>query len=179
MTPHLADTPVLTTERLTLRAPKMDDFGPMCAFMGSERARFIGGPVTEQRAQWNIFAHIVGMWALRGFGSFIVTRTGEDEALGMTGPWYPETWPEKEIGWTCWDPALEGTGMMHEAASAAVAHAFRDLCWTTAVSYIDAGNARSIRLAERLGASPDPEAATPPGDDKTLVYRHPAPERLQ
>lgn len=176
MTVFLANTPVLTTERLTLRAPKIDDFAPMKAFFASDRAKFIGGPVTDLRQQWNIFAHVVGMWALRGFGSFIVTRRGEDAAIAMTGPWYPETWPEKEIGWTCWDSALEGTGIMFEAASAAVRHAFVDLGWDTAVSYIDPENTRSIRLAERLGAVRDDAAEGPGGDG--LVYRHPGPEAL-
>ena len=40
------------------------------------------------------------------------------------------------------------------------------------VSYIDPGNARSIALAERLGARPDPDA--PRADPDDLVYRHTA-----
>ena len=174
MTAHLAGTPVLATERLTLRAPKAADFEAMKAFLSSDRAGYIGGPIKDLRQLWNVFAQIVGMWPLRGFGSFVVTRTGDDRTLGMTGPWYPETWPEKEIGWTCWDPDLEGTGMMFEAARAATVHAFRDLGWKTAVSYIDPANVRSIRLAERLGAKLDESAASPSGGG--LVYRHPAPE---
>jgi RimJ/RimL family protein N-acetyltransferase len=41
------------------------------------------------------------------------------------------------------------------------------------VSYIDPGNARSIRLAERLGARLDRSAAK--SDPEDLVYRHEAP----
>jgi RimJ/RimL family protein N-acetyltransferase len=41
------------------------------------------------------------------------------------------------------------------------------------VSYIDRNNSRSIALAERLGAVPDPDAATPDNSDD-LVYRHPS-----
>ena len=43
------------------------------------------------------------------------------------------------------------------------------------VSYIDPENARSIRLAERLGAMPD-DGAPQPAHDPCLVYRHSASE---
>ena len=74
-----------------------------------------------------------------------------------------------------WDPAAEGKGYAFEAAQAARAHAFDVLGWETAVSYIDPGNARSIELAERLGAVRDPEAA--PFHEGDLVFRHSAPGR--
>jgi RimJ/RimL family protein N-acetyltransferase len=180
MIPHLADTPILTTERLTLRAPRMDDYPAWEAFFASDRARFIGGPGTTRTA-WRAFAHVVGMWALKGLGSFVITRTDQDKPLGMTGPWAPQDWPENELGWTIWTTEAEGQGLAFEAASAARDFAFRDLGWTTAVSYIDHGNDRSVALAERLGASLDPDAPVPTKDDgpKVMVYRHPAPEGLQ
>ena len=64
---------------------------------------------------------------------------------------------------------------MAEAARAVIAHAFRDLKWSTAVSYIDPNNTRSTALAERLGARPDPQAAYP-GEPPIVVWRHPAPK---
>lgn len=44
----------------------------------------------------------------------------------------------------------------------------------TLVSYIDPANARSIALAERLGARHDPDAPLPEGEtpEETIVYRH-------
>lgn len=179
MTPALANTPVLTTERLVLRAPRAGDWPVFADFLGSDRSRFIGGPKDRKEA-WRAFGHVIGMWVLRGFGSFVFTRKDGDTPLGMTGPWFPEGWPEREIGWTVWRPEAEGKGYAHEAAKAARDHAFRDLGWETAVSYIDGGNARSVALAERLGAildtaarAPDPGAGAP-----CLVYRHrhPGPE---
>ena len=114
-------------------------------------------------------------WVARGYGSFVITLKGSDTAVGLTGPWHPIEWPEREIGWTLWTDEAEGRGIAFEAASAARDHAFRDLGWDTAVSYIDVGNARSIALAERLGARLDPDAAFP-GDPPCLVYRHRRPE---
>ena len=96
----------------------------------------------------------------------------------MAGPWEPKGWPEPEIGWTRWNGADEGKGFVREAAEVTRAWAYRELGWTTAVSYIDARNARSVRLAERLGATPDWDAATPRGE-QCVVFRHPAPEALQ
>ena len=177
MTARLADTPVLEAERLTLRAPRMADFDAWVDFSGSNRARYIGGPLDLCKA-WRAFAHIAGQWALRGYGSFIFCLKGSDAPLGMSGPWHPADWPEREIGWTVWDAAAEGKGFAFEAATAARAWAYDHLGWPTAVSYIDEDNARSIALAERLGATLDPDAALPAGHDGVLVYRHPSPEAL-
>jgi RimJ/RimL family protein N-acetyltransferase len=92
----------------------------------------------------------------------------------MTGPWFPEGWPEQEIGWSLWSAEAEGRGFALEAAQAARGYAYGDLGWPTAVSYIRPENRRSIALAQRLGAVLDPDAATP-DDSDDLVYRHPAP----
>jgi len=172
MTARLADTPVIETERLILRAPTLEDYPAFERFMASGRAQYVGGPIGRHEA-WRAYGHLVGLWALRGSGSFIITRKGDNTPLGATGPWHPINWPEREIGWTCWDASLEGTGMMFEAARAAVDFAFNDLGWDTAVSYIDPENPRSVALAERLGAKADPSADRPHPDD--VVYRHPKP----
>ena len=174
MKPELINTPVIETERLILRAPAIADWPAWRTFVGSDRARYIGGPLDEAKA-WRSFGHVVGMWVLRGYGSFVFTTRTSDAPLGMTGPWHPADWPERELGWTLWAPEAEGRGYAREAAEAARDHAFRDLGWDTAVSYIDPDNARSIALAERLGARRDMKAAYP-GDKPCYVYRHPKPE---
>ena len=168
---HL-DTPVLQTERLTLRAPQLADFPAFAAFLTSPRAAHVGGPVTHERA-WRAFGHLVGHWVLRGYGLFFLTLKASDHVIGMAGPWFPESWPEQEVGWSLFTAEAEGKGYAAEAASAALAHAFGPMGWKTAVSYIDPANAASIALAERLGAALDPTAATPDPADPTLVYRHP------
>ena len=129
----------------------------------------------DEGKTWRAFCHLIGTWVARGYGSFIFTMKGNDQALGLTGPWHPIDWPEAELGWTVWSDAAEGKGLAFEAASAARAHAFDDLGWTTAVSYIDPANSRSIALAKRLGATLDANAATPPGNKDCLVFRHPHP----
>ncbi len=174
--PALVGVPVLETERLVLRAPRPEDCEGVVAFHASERARFMGGHSGRDKA-WRTFAVHIGHWVLRGYGNWAVTVKGSDDCVGVVGCWYPEGWPEREIGWSLFDGA-EGKGIAREAALAARDHAYRALGWTTAVSYIDRGNARSIRLAERLGATLDARAASPGSGEQTLVFRHPGPEAL-
>ncbi|MEL6233956.1 MAG: GNAT family N-acetyltransferase [Pseudomonadota bacterium] len=163
----------LETERLILRRPTRADEAGAVAFYESDRSKFVGGPFKTHIA-WSCWAADFGHWDLRGFGSFAVTMKGDDTCLGIVGPYYPATWPEFEIGWLIW-PEAEGRGIAYEAARACVDHAFRDLGWETAVSYIDPENARSIALAERLGAVRDDAAPRP--DPEDYVFRHPRPER--
>ncbi|MDO5606507.1 MAG: GNAT family N-acetyltransferase [Paracoccus sp. (in: a-proteobacteria)] len=174
----LSNTPVLTTERLILRAPTAADWPAWRAFSLSDRAAFVRAPDYDAQKAWRTFGTMIGQWVLRGWGEFVFTLKGDDRALGMVGPWFPEGWPEPEIAWMMWDTDHGGKGLALEAARAAVAHALGPLGWDTAVSYIDPANTASIRLAERLGAVLDPDAATPElAESKTLLaYRHPKQE---
>ena len=164
----------IETERMILRGPRAEDAPAFAGFYGSDRSVHAGGPATKTQA-WNFLAADYGHWVMRGFGRFILTLKGSDRAIGLGGPYQPGTWPEREIGWVLFDGADEGKGLAREAAEAFLAHAFGPLGWDTAVSYIAPENARSIALAERLGARLDPEARTPKPGVETLVYRHPHP----
>ncbi len=165
----------IETERLILRAPKPEDWEAFQPFALSERAEGIGGPFTLGKA-WRTFATEMGHWAIHGYGMWIVTKKGDDKAIAMIGPWTPADWPENEVGWMVFDPALEGTGIAAEAARAAVDHAYSVLDWDTVVSYVGEGNMRSAALAERLGAVRDETAPQPYPDEHCWVYRHPKPE---
>lgn len=167
----LSATPVIETPGLILRAPVAADWPHWRSFITSDRSVFVRPDDIDETKAWRAMGHIIGMWVLRGFGTFVIQPKGETTPIGMCGPWYPVDWPEPEIGWSIWSPAAEGKGLAFEAAAAAREHVFRDLGWDTAVSYINPANARSIALAERLGAVRDPEAARP--DPADLVYRHP------
>lgn len=176
----LCPTPVIETERLVLRAPAARDFEAWRDFFLSDRSKWIRaeGTEAEEAVAWRAWAGVIGHWVMRGWGSFVFTTQESDRALGMTGPWAPLNWPEFEIGWTVWSDDNEGKGLVAEAATAARDHAYKVLGWCTAVSYIAPKNLRSIRLAERLGARLDPDAAPFPGEKEARVYRHPAPEEL-
>ncbi|UZD90488.1 GNAT family N-acetyltransferase [Cognatishimia activa] len=169
----MIQSPTITTDRLILRKPAARDVDTVVAFFLSERAAHVGGPYTEGKA-WRQFAAEVGHWDLLGFGMWAVTTKESDQIIGLIGPWCPIDWPETEIGWLMFEGS-EGKGYAFEAAQAAVNHAFTELGWDTAVSYIAEENTRSIALAERLGAVYDPNAQQPKPDQPCLIYRHPCP----
>jgi RimJ/RimL family protein N-acetyltransferase len=159
---------LIETARLTLRPPAMADFAAYAAFWASPRSRFMGGPAGE-RGAWFWFCHDIAAWALFGHGALMMDRRDGGGTVGQVGinagPLYPET----ELGWLLYEGA-EGQGYAAEGAAALRDWAFAALGLRSLVSYIDAGNAGSVRLAARLGAVPDAAARRQdPGD---LVWRH-------
>ncbi len=173
MTPIAAHIPVLETDRLVLRAQTRADWPAYKALLMSERARYMGGPKDDQGA-WAAFAGDLAGWLLDDFGYWTAVLKNTNDAVAFLGIMKPPIFPETEIGWMT-TPEGEGQGYAFEAAEAVLDWAFLTRSMPTLVSYIDPKNARSIALAERLGASRDAEAkAANVGD---LVYRH--PRRLQ
>lgn len=165
-----AAVPVLTTARLTLRAPAVSDFPAYRAVFVSGRSRYIGGPFTEEAAFADFCQGIAG-WMLRGAGMWTVTLTGNDAPLGWIYLWQETGDPEPELGWILTE-AAEGHGYATEAASAALPHAVRLYGANGFVSYIDARNDRSARLALALGAVRDRAAEAALDDADLHVYRH-------
>jgi RimJ/RimL family protein N-acetyltransferase len=167
---------VLVTERLSLRPPVPGDWEAFSHYTAGPRFNRERGelPVAER---WRYFAALLGHWQIRGWGRFMATERATGRIIGHMGPLFPEGWPEAEIAWHLWHDADEGRGLAFEGARACVDHAFRGLNWPTAVSYIVPDNLRSARLAERLGARPDPSAPTPGFADghQVVVWRHSAP----
>ena len=173
--PALTGTPVLETPRLILRAPETGDFDAWATYCASGRSAFTGGPKPRHEA-WRSFCGITGHWVHRGFGMFVLVPRRGVAPLGLCGPWFPEGWPEREIAWMLFEGA-EGRGLAFESATAARAHAYEVLGWTTAISLIDTANARSEGLACRLGCSPEAPFVRE-GWGETRIWRHPGPEAL-
>ncbi len=167
--------PTLTTDRLTLRAPTLEDFPHYAAIFASDRAKYMDGPL-DRDAAWREFGADTVGWLVHGFGYWTVAENLTDDFVGFVGLAKPPVYPERELGWMV-TPKCEGRGYAHEAALAARDFAYGTLGWSTLVSYIHHSNKRSIKLAERMGCSRDDAAARlePNGD----VYRHPAPGALQ
>lgn len=162
--------PTLTTPRLLLRPPVEADFPAYERLMASDRARFMGGPC-GRKAAWGMFCHDVAGWPLFGHGALMVDLRAGGACVGQVGINHGPLFPEKELGWTVYE-GFEGLGYATEAAAALRDWARRERGYDALVSYIDPRNRASIRVAERLGAVPDPTAPRQDPDD--LVYRHPA-----
>ena len=160
--------PTLHTQRLTLRAPAMADFPAYAAFWASDRAVHMGGP-KDTAGAWFWFCHDVAQWALLGHGGLMVEHTASGQTVGQVGLNGGPKFPEPELGWLVYD-GHAGQGYATEAAGALRDWAFASLPVDSLVSYTDADNAASIRVAQRLGAVLDEGAPRPDAQD--LVWRH-------
>jgi RimJ/RimL family protein N-acetyltransferase len=160
-----ARIPELETPRMRLRAPRIEDFSAYAAIATTERGVHIGGPMSR-KAAWLDFAQLVAGWTLRGHGVWSVERRADAELLGFVLIGFEPGDREPELGFLFVAEA-EGRGYASEAAGAARYFARDALGWDTIVSYVAPENARSIRLAERLGAQREPQMV-----EGALVFRH-------
>ncbi|KIT14729.1 GNAT family N-acetyltransferase [Jannaschia aquimarina] len=160
--------PTLKTERLILRAPRLEDFEAWAAYFASDRSVPEGGPFDRAEA-WRRWAADVALWSLRGYGAFGCDDKATGAYVGEVGLDEPEGFPEPELGWFVVPPA-EGHGFAAEAARAVIDWTAETFDWPRLVTITDPGNARSIALARRLGGIED--ASLPgvcPGD---AVFRY-------
>lgn len=167
MTDHI---PVVETERLRLRAPKLDDLPALTAFYATERSGNVGGPLNERECQRAMFSTI-GSWALRGFGFWHIADRTTDAYLGATGLLFAPGWDEPELGWNIIEDA-EGKGIAFEAVQAARSYAAQHLGHDGVISYIAQANDRSHALAVRLGATLE-RVGPFLSYENVHVYRHP------
>lgn len=139
----------LTTDRLTLRPPVLEDFGPVEAYTRSPRSAFTGGPQSDPMDIWRSFLGVAGHWALKGYGMFTVLR--EETPIGRVGVIDHIMWEEPELGWHLF-AGFEGQGYATEASAAARDWAAETHGLGPLVSYVHPENHASRRVAERLGA---------------------------
>jgi RimJ/RimL family protein N-acetyltransferase len=149
----------LETARLRLRdfrATDLDQYAALCA--DPEVMRYVGDrSVLSREDAWRQMAMLAGHWHLRGFGMWVVEERTTGAFVGRVGLHYPEGWPDREVAWALARP-FWGRGYATEAARAALGEAFGRLAWARVISLIDPTNARSVRLAERLGERLEGEA---------------------
>jgi len=142
----------IETERLLLRPPQAEDFDAWAANLANaESARFIGG-LQSRAVAWRGFLTMVGAWAVQGFGMFSVIEKSSGQWIGRMGPWFPEGWPGREVGWGLARHAW-GKGYAIEGAASCMDFAFDQLGWDEVIHSIDPANQSSKALAQKLGSS--------------------------
>ena len=160
--------PTVTTERLVLRPFVEADLDAWAEIVADEETtEFIGGTKSREEA-WRQIAMYLGHWTLRGYGQWAVEVKRTGRVIGRAGAWFPEGWPELEIGWTL-ARDVWGEGYATEAGQAAMAWAFESLGLERVASVVDVDNARSRAVAVRLGMSLDYETELFTGE-KVVVY---------
>ena len=97
--------------------------------------------------------------------------------VGRVGPWYPEGWPGREVGWLI-SPEHQRKGYASEAARASIDFAFNTLGWDEVIHVIMEGNTPSIAVAEKLGSRLLRAQNGVPGvtDKRVLIFGQPRPE---
>jgi RimJ/RimL family protein N-acetyltransferase len=148
----MPEGPVLETERLILRPPRLEDLDAWAAFAAdAETQRFIGGAQGRHGA-WRQLCGVAGSWALQGFGMFSVLEKATGRWVGRIGPLRHEEWPGTEVGWGVAREAW-GLGYAPEAAAVAMDFVFDVLGWDEAIHCIDRENAASQAVARKLGST--------------------------
>ena len=161
--------PVIETERLRLRAPRIDDFAAYAGIVAGERGRYVLEEQTREAA-WYDFTNMVATWLLRGHGMWSVERRADGMLIGFVLIGFEPGDHEPELGYMLTETA-EGQGYAGEAAAAARDYAFGRAGLDRLVSTIDHGNTRSQALARRLGGARDAEAEAAHGN-RIAVYRY-------
>ena len=144
----------IETQRLLMRQFEERDLDGFAAICGDAEVRryMANGRAMNRQDAWRAMASALGHWRLRGFGMYAVELGATGELVGRIGFLQPEGWPGFELGWMLARPHW-GRGLALEGASAALAIAFEVLVQSEVISLIHVENARSARLAERLGQS--------------------------
>jgi len=162
------------TARLRLRDFRLDDLDAYAAMCADEEVmRYIGsGGAVGRDVAWRHLALFLGAWVLHGHGMWAIERKSDGVMIGRAGFLDPVGWPGCELGWLLARNAW-GEGYAYEASKAALDFGRREQGLGEIISLIRPDNARSIALAEKLGA-----ANTGPIDfmgSSALLYRHAPP----
>ena len=148
----------LTTERLTLRPPKADDFDALYTLTESpEMRRFLGADEPTRADSFARMLRNAGSWSLYGYGSFIVHERASGAFVGNCGIFHSyrglrdDFDNRAEAGWII---AREhwGKGYAIEAMTAALDW-FDRAHGSAIVAMIEAGNTASEKVAATFGFS--------------------------
>jgi RimJ/RimL family protein N-acetyltransferase len=168
--------PMPATERLLLRRFTPGDRAPFAALNADpEVVRYVGDGRPMTRADSDALMDAIGAhWAQHGFGLWCAAPREDPEAcLGFVGlaipSFLPSVMPAVEVGWRL-ARAAWGRGLATEGARASLEHAFGELRLRSVISVIDPGNARSVRVAEKLGMRRGAAHRHPVTGRKLLAY---------
>lgn len=162
----------LKTARLHLRQFAHVDWSSLHEhYSDPECTKFTFGRALSEGESWRAMSSMLGHWAIRGYGPYAAVEENTGKVIGAVGMWYPNDWPEPEIKWAL-SRQFWGKGFASEAVRAIQPRAFECLGNKAPISFINAENEPSIRLAIAVGAK----------HEKTMefrgspwhVFRHPS-----
>ena len=153
----MSDIPVLETERLILRGPRLDDLDAVTTMWAlPEMVRYVGGVPQSREQSWARLLRHFGMWQVMGYGFWSVVDKAAGRFIGQFG--FHEMRRDLttsientlEAGWGL-DPSYQGRGYASEVLRAMLPWAEKHHPDKPITCIIDPRNTASIQLAERHG----------------------------
>jgi RimJ/RimL family protein N-acetyltransferase len=148
----MSATPILHTDRLTLREMTVDDLDFIAAMLAHpEVMRYYPKQLSRDEAlEW--IERQIGRYEQDGHGMWLVHHRYSGHPLGQAGlvARVIEEQPETEIGYLLHRP-FWGKGFASEAAAAIRDYAFERLKRRRVISLIRPANMPSRKVAERIG----------------------------
>ncbi len=168
------DIPTITTERLILRPFRNGDLDAHAAMNADPTVMQYIGEVQDRAAAFRTMCAYMGHWYLRGYGPWAVEERATGAFVGRAGLTRFEPWPEVEVAYAL-VPSAWGKGYASEVAARSLRYAHEVVGARGVASHILAGNAASVRVAERLGAKYAYDADERVKDTAVRVYVYPDP----
>jgi RimJ/RimL family protein N-acetyltransferase len=174
----MTQAPTLDTIRLILRPHRLDDYAACRRLWGdADVVRHVGGVPQDAQAVWFRLLRYAGMWALLGYGMWVVEDRDSGAFLGEAGllsaqRGLPELEGVPEAGWVLGREAW-GKGVATEAMQGVLDWADAHVDTPSIRCIIDPDNAASIRVADKLGFRPLTDTML--GDKPTRMFDRPAP----
>jgi RimJ/RimL family protein N-acetyltransferase len=168
---------VLETERLTLRDAVLDDAEFMLRLLNEPSfLRFIGdrGVRTLEDAQRYIADRLIESYVRNGFGLWVVERKESPGPIGICGLVKRDALPDPDIGFA-FLPEYWFSGYAFESAASVTAYAFGLLGLPRLLAVVNADNAASIRLLEKLGLRFVRTIALSSGEEPVRLFEREAP----
>ena len=145
----------LETERLILRILRTDDLQEIEKMHTDPEVMALsgaGGPLDKAQTFKHCCAAL-GHWLLKGYGLYVLENKTTGDFCGTVGLRDLPDYPCPELNWIL--PRSQwGHGYALEAAHAVKKQAFEELRFEELYHFIAPENQRSIRLAQKLGATP-------------------------
>ncbi len=170
----MAEAPTLATERLILRAHRVDDHDASAALWADpEVVRDIGGTTRSSQEAWFRILRDAGHWLLLGYGYWAITDRATGEFLGEGGfadfrRGITELEGVPEMGWALMRAAW-GRGLASETVAAMLAWADANLDASETRCIISPENVASVRVAEKCGFVRFADIDEPEG--RSLLFR--------
>ena len=175
----ITSAPRLETERLVLRAFTRDDLDAHAAKLADREVfRHLSGHAFNREDSWRRLTMAAGQWSLLGMGYWAVELKSAGRMVGEVGfadferGMTPDISGIPEMGWV-FESGVHGQGIAGEACRAALTWIDATYAPPEIPAIIAIENAKSMRLAERLGFVREPDALY--RDEHVALFRRRRP----